>query len=215
MLLPVKPKLHIAIDLETLDIATSAVVMSVALVPFLVEELPEDMEKIGDACTRFLRPLHFRLEVAAQLSRDRTMNYDTVKWWVTQNKDAQKIFQTEEVPTPFVLDGILDWMKQASQYYEIAGMWGNGASFDNAILRSLFSSFCCEIPRELWPYWIDYDMRTLLHFTPIGKTKPVQAHNALSDATAQADTIKRALQIQQEYRRVYALYEENEKKEER
>ncbi|EGU4504909.1 3'-5' exoribonuclease, partial [Salmonella enterica] len=69
-------------------------------------------------------------------------------------------------------------------------VWGNGANFDNVILRSAFerASLPC-----LWNFWNDHDVRTMvtlgraIGFDP-KRDMPFEGdmHNALADARHQA-----------------------------
>jgi hypothetical protein len=66
-------------------------------------------------------------------------------------------------------------------------IWGNGAAFDNVILRSLYESFGQRAP---WSYSQDRCYRTFksLPGAPNPETKAIYGveHNALDDAIGQA-----------------------------
>ncbi|HHB9818735.1 TPA: 3'-5' exonuclease, partial [Salmonella enterica] len=69
-------------------------------------------------------------------------------------------------------------------------VWGNGATFDNVILRGAYERAGKICP---WPFWNDHDVRTLvtlgrsIGFDP-KKDMPFigEQHNALADARHQA-----------------------------
>jgi hypothetical protein len=67
----------------------------------------------------------------------------------------------------------------------VAEIWGNGASFDNAILAEAYD--CARIDRP-WKYWNDRCYRTMKNQFPLVPFRRSGTHhNALDDARSQAE----------------------------
>lgn len=169
---------NISIDLETLDVKPSAIVLSCGLVAF-------DLRTgsiLGEQYTRFV-------DLGEQYKRGRTIRPATVCWWAAQSEEARAVLTapvSEGVGTLEGLGQISDFFK----LYDPVGVWGNGSDFDNAILGSLFTAYDLAIP---WSYSYNRCMRTLkaVKFTKEFK-KPLRVgthHNALDDARYQAEYI--------------------------
>lgn len=65
-------------------------------------------------------------------------------------------------------------------------MWANSPAFDLVMLRNAFNKHHVDAP---WGFWIERDFRTFLSMTNADRVKPEVAHDALSDAKAQAQTL--------------------------
>jgi exodeoxyribonuclease VIII len=64
-------------------------------------------------------------------------------------------------------------------------LWGNGASFDNAILANAYAALKMEQP---WAFWNDRCYRTIKAMHPKQKQQHLGTHhNALDDAISQAE----------------------------
>ena len=116
----------------------------------------------------------------------------TVIWWLKQSSEARSaIVNDDAIPLQdallqfreFVSDNVAGGSKKAQ-------VWGNGASFDNSILRSSYDCIAEDYP---WEYWNDRDVRTMVELgQAIGfdpkTTIPFEGdrHNALADAIHQA-----------------------------
>lgn len=116
----------------------------------------------------------------------------TVIWWLKQSSEARSaIVNDDAIP---LLDALLQFREFVSD--NVAGgskkaqVWGNGASFDNSILRSSYDCIAEDYP---WECWNDRDVRTMVEigqaisFDP-KTTIPFEGsrHNALADAIHQA-----------------------------
>ena len=63
-------------------------------------------------------------------------------------------------------------------------IWGNGAAFDNVILRTAYERLGLKAP---WNFWDDRCFRTVKALHPeVEYVKSGAAHNALDDAKNQA-----------------------------
>ena len=116
----------------------------------------------------------------------------TVIWWLKQSSEARSaIVNDDAIP---LLDALLQFREFVSD--NVAGgeqkaqVWGNGASFDNSILRSSYDCIAEDYP---WEYWNDRDVRTMVELGHAIKLRTPKAipfegerHNALADAIHQA-----------------------------
>lgn len=170
----------IMLDLETLDTAPSAVVLSIGAVAFNPKS-----QALGD---RFY--VEMTDDIAAQQAHGRTMSGDTVRWWMQQDILAKQVFQT---PAPIGVERIST--HEALARFDLfvaanggrdAEIWGNGADFDNVVLGSLYEAFGFRKP---WSYSRNRCYRTMKNIG-VGPDKPVVRagvhHNALDDALTQA-----------------------------
>lgn len=170
---------HIMLDLETLDTASSAVVISIGAVAF-----DPHTNALGD---RFY--LETVEDTAAQQARGRTISGSTVQWWMQQDVLAKRVFTTPS-PDGAVRVSTLEALSRFGIFVERNGgrdaeIWGNGADFDNMILGSLYESFDIKRP---WSYGRNRCFRTMrtLHGAPKHVERFGVHHNALDDAITQA-----------------------------
>lgn len=167
---------HIMLDLETLDTAPTAVVLSIGAVAFdpYSNEIGETFYVESDSA-------------AHQQKNGRTISGATVRWWMQQSEEARKVFGALPelgTPTNTALRMFTDFVGRNGQ--DNVKVWGNGADFDNVILGSLFESY--GMPRP-WSYSKNRCYRTMKNIG-IGPRRPKDRegvhHNALDDAITQA-----------------------------
>lgn len=120
------------------------------------------------------------------------IDLSTVIWWLKQSSEARSAIANDDAIklddallmfTNFVLENVTGGRKKVQ-------VWGNGSTFDNAILRSSFDLACLDCP---WNYWNDRDVRTMVELGRAIGFDPKTAipfegdrHNALADAQHQA-----------------------------
>lgn len=167
--------IHVSIDLETLGIDPSSVILSIGLAAFTLE---------GGIVKQFYRVL----EQATQQAKGRTIDPATVKWWQQQSMEAQEVLDGPGVDTRTTLDEVAQWFRSLET---LAGVYGFGADFDIALLQSLYRSFGHPVP---WSYKLNRCGRTITALAP-QRRPPRQGtyHNALDDAIYQANTIRNSL----------------------
>lgn len=166
--------LQIVVDLETLDTAPSAHILTVALV--LVDvDAPIDSP---DFCRKLFTAEVYRKQPG------RTVSLDTQDWWAKQSQAARDIAFDHVAPEIIsdVMRHLADWL-QDNPY----PIWGNGSDFDNAILQHAFNAEGLQ-----WPYYRNRCLRTLrgvakdLGYTlpplPFEGTKHVASDDALHEA---------------------------------
>ncbi|WP_218070422.1 exonuclease [Escherichia coli] len=114
---------------------------------------------------------------------------DVIKWWLKQSREAQSAILTDEIPLDDALLQLREFIDENSGEFFVQ-VWGNGANFDNVILRRSYERQGIPCP---WRYCNDRDVRTIVE---LGKALNFDArtaipfegerHNALDDAHYQA-----------------------------
>ena len=114
---------------------------------------------------------------------------DVIKWWLKQSREAQSAILTDEIPLDDALLQLREFIDENSGEFFVQ-VWGNGANFDNTILRRSYERQGIPCP---WRYYNDRDVRTIVE---LGKAIDFDArtaipfegerHNALDDARYQA-----------------------------
>lgn len=165
---------HVMVDLETLDNGPNAAIISIGAVKFDPSE-----DGVQDA-------FYVVVDPRSSQQHGLTIGADTVMWWMGEGlADARRALLTEEqIDLPSALHGFAQWFGETS-----LPLWGNGATFDNVILRNAFQRVGLEAP---WKFYDDRCHRTLKSLAP--GIKPSFAlhpwtgtpHNAVDDARWQA-----------------------------
>lgn len=167
--------LDVAIDLETMSTRPDAAVIGIGAVEFSLPEM-----KLG---ARFYAAIDLDSCQAAGLRLDAS----TVTWWMKQSDTARSALTRNTKPLAEVLDEFHAFLIGCGPTNEIK-VWGNGPSFDNAILANAHAAIGKPLP---WKYWNDRCVRTVLAMFPNIEKPPRQGthHNALDDAIYQAETL--------------------------
>lgn len=168
---------HVMVDLETLSIGPDAAILSIGAVKFD----PYDAEIPLDA-------FYQAVDAASSQQAGLKISATTVQWWLHPSQDeARKKYMSERHTDLFsALDGFEEW------YGDAKPLWGNGAGFDNVILRHAFQSVGLVPP---WSFRDDRCYRTLKALCPdIKAPLPDVAHHALGDAVAQAKHLQAIFQ---------------------
>lgn len=109
-----------------------------------------------------------------------TIDADTVLWWMGQSQEARMEVINSEGATslPQALHDFKGFVQPEDR------VWGNGASFDNALLAEAYARAEAQMP---WKFWNDRCYRTLKAMSPVPMTRTGTHHNALDDAISQAE----------------------------
>ncbi|EOP0211467.1 3'-5' exoribonuclease, partial [Escherichia coli] len=83
---------------------------------------------------------------------------DTIKWWLKQSREAQSDILTDEIPLDDALLQLREFIDENSGEFFVQ-VWGNGANFDNVILRRSYERQGIPCP---WRYTNDRDVRTMV-----------------------------------------------------
>lgn len=157
----------IMLDLETMSTESNAAIIAIGAVSF--------SDKIES---------EFYTEVSLNSSVDSGLHIcpKTVLWWLSQSKDAQDKFKKNN-KAPSLHDALLSFSEWAA-IQKVGSIWGNGATFDNVILRNAFQNAGLEYPI---PFWADACYRTVKNMNPAIELDRVGIHHcALDDAKSQA-----------------------------
>jgi exodeoxyribonuclease VIII len=167
---------HVMWDIETLDTRASAVVLSIGAVTFNPNGAGYDEQ------------FYTVLDLASQTAHGRTVSVDTLDWWNKQHNDARIVFTQPRAPVVEELQRLGEFLAGA------AGVWGNGADFDNVIIGSLYESFGIRRP---WSYGKNRCFRTINSALVSAEyQKPEREgthHNALDDAIHQTLVLQETL----------------------
>ena len=165
---------HLMIDLETMGKNPDAPIISIDAIFF--------DPQTGDMGPEFSKTID--LETAGGV-----IDRDTIKWWLKQSREAQSAIMTDEIPLDDALLQLREFIDENSGEFFVQ-VWGNGANFDNTILRRSYERQGIPCP---WRYYNDRDVRTIVE---LGKAIDFDArtaipfegerHNALDDARYQA-----------------------------
>lgn len=165
--------MHLMADLETLGTSPQAVVLSVGVVAFDSTGIKADKE--------------WHLDVDAQISQGRRIDWDTLKFWFKQNEKAKEIFNVNHRTSLTFFAG------EFNQFCRMHGgpspkPWGNGASFDIPIIESLLRKNQPADVKLPWKFWEHRCFRTIKAITNCDKLIPFEGerHGALVDARHQA-----------------------------
>lgn len=159
--------LGIMVDLETLGVGNDALILSIGAVKFNATEIVDGF--------------HVGIDPVSAEFYDRKIDGGTVMWWMQPDRAEARanLLALEKVDMPSALIGFAAWVGPDS-----LPLWGNGATFDNIILRSSYEACRMEYPVK---FYHDRCYRTLKGLVPdIELVREGTHHDALADATSQA-----------------------------
>jgi hypothetical protein len=155
---------HIMLDLETMGTDPGCIALSIGACLF-------DREGILD---RFYTKLDFVESSKAGF----TIDPKTVKWWLEQADEARREVFKDPVLPSIAMDSFKHWLPNANYF-----VWGNGAMFDNAIIKPYFIAAHGEVP---WTHRHDKCYRTIASSFSDEIEREGIHHQALDDACSQA-----------------------------
>lgn len=171
----------IMVDLETLGMPPDGIIVSLACVPFDLEDGIIDVGK------------RWNITIDSNIAEGRKFTPQTVEWWLKQSKVAQEsLFDIEPQPLIIVLQEFCEYVQE--HLGKKRSVWVNGASFDFILLKDALTKANIKIP---WHFRQESCMRALLR---IGRSFGVEykkysdenkgtAHNALDDCIIQAQYV--------------------------
>ncbi|VTN33949.1 exodeoxyribonuclease VIII [Klebsiella pneumoniae] len=140
---------HVMVDLETMGKKYNAPIVAIGAVVF-------------DPATGSIGESFYKVVcLESSVNWGAVIDPSTVIWWLKQSSEARSaIVNDDAIPLQdallqfreFVSDNVAGGSKKAQ-------VWGNGASFDNSILRSSYDCIAEDYP---WEYWNDRDVRTMV-----------------------------------------------------
>ena len=160
------PRIHVVIDLETLSTRPNAAILAIGAVAVDIIA--------GKVIDEFSTTIDYEEGRALGVFHE---SEETWAWWKKQGARAvQATFKREHSYT-VGLKLFCSWyykIKEKADGHKNVPVWGNGASFDNAILSHAFAVFGIKQP---WFYTNDRCYRTLAALFPIaGKKKSGPKH---------------------------------------
>ncbi|ELL7149465.1 3'-5' exoribonuclease [Escherichia coli] len=165
---------HLMIDLETMGKNPDAPIASIGAVffdPQTGEQGPE-FSKIIDMGTC-----------------GGTVDISTIEWWLQRSGEARAAILADRIPLDDALLQLREFIDENSGEFFVQ-VWGNGANFDNVILRRSYERQEIHCP---WRYTNDRDVRTIVALGLVMDfdarsviTFEGERHNALHDARYQA-----------------------------
>ena len=166
---------HIMLDLETMGTRPDAAIVAIGACVF-------DPYDTGRGADTFYERVSLRSSLAAGLSLDAS----TVEWWIAQAPAAKaETFTSDECyPLQDTILRFASWMRSAGDPRDTA-VWGNGATFDNVVLRSAYRAVGLE---PGWSFRNDKCYRTVVGLCPtnIPFERVGIYHCAVDDAVSQA-----------------------------
>ncbi|EOU8847532.1 3'-5' exoribonuclease [Escherichia coli] len=176
---------HLMIDLETMGTNTNAPIVVIGAVFF-------------DPQTGEIGPVFYIVvSLTDAMNTGAVPDGGTIEWWLKQSSEARAAILTDQVKLRDALSRFREFINEYSDE-KFVQVWGNGATFDNAILRTSYERLDIPCP---WRYHNDRDVRTIVE---LGKTIDFDArtvipfegvrHNALDDARHQAKYVTATIQ---------------------
>lgn len=176
-------KIHIMVDLETMGTGNDAAIIAIGAVKF-------DPRGSG-----VLDAFYTRVDLGSSLAAGLKVTGSTIDWWLDEDRaDARRALKASDPLNLWeALTGFIEWYERpipetdafdGDRLGPVAGVWGNGATFDNVILRTAYEKVNLMCP---WSFRQDRCYRTLKALCTTMPVIPIGVgHQALDDATTQA-----------------------------
>ena len=173
---------HIMLDLETMGTSPDAAIVSIGAM-----EMDFQNFKTGSTFYRAIR-------LESSMRGGGVVDGATIMWWLKQNDPTRLALYDGAVYIGEALSDF-EWFLRNScmrSGYDSVFVWGNGAGYDNVVLRRAYERIDKSTP---WHYRNDRCFRTLLAIAAPELQEQWRAralsgaHHALEDATAQANML--------------------------
>lgn len=172
------------LDLETMGNGPDAAIVAIGAVAFDIE-----------ASIVSLHSFYVRVDLESAVRCGGVMDPSTVEWWLREPSEAAREEITRQHPPRYHIDSALDlfseWLGDTANGAK-THVWGNGAAFDNVILRRAYERNDKDVP---WLHWNDRCYRTIkgLYGHDLKIERTGTHHHAMADAEAQAVHLLRML----------------------
>lgn len=173
---------NLMVDLETMGNKPNAPIVAIGAVFF--------EPTTGELGQQF----YTAVNLASDMAAGAVPSGDTINWWLMQSSEARAAITTDAAITINVaICELSAFVRQHGEDPKYLKVWGNGASFDNVILRSAYER--CGLP-PCWNWFNDLDVRTIVNLGRLIGFDPKRdlpfngdRHNALADAIHQAQYV--------------------------
>nr|WP_302981520.1 3'-5' exonuclease [Plesiomonas shigelloides] len=180
---------HLMLDLETMGTKPNAPIVSIGAVFFNPDS--------GEFGEEFYTPV----SIESAMRDGAVPCGKTINWWLRQSPEARAAICSDSAQDITVaLVQFNSFIHKNAVDIKSLKVWGNGATFDNVIIRQTYErSLGFECP---WPFWNDHDVRTMVTlglnvgFNPKHEMPfDGDVHNALADAKHQAKYVSAIWQV--------------------
>lgn len=174
------PELHIMLDIETCALEENAAILSIALMPFSLDETPapESLYMVVDTMSCFMAGM------AMTTSQ---------QWWTQQPAAARmELLHAEKKPIDTVFREIHSYLSALAENHTLV-MWSRGLNFDLPKFEYCYRRFV-EKPLP-YNYWSVADVRTALRMSAVNHHDIEfvgTRHNALDDCRHQIKLVQAA-----------------------
>lgn len=165
--------MDVMIDIETFGNKPSSVIVAIGAVMFDPQHPPQDSVDMKE---------RFYACVDARSQKGRTMDADTIYWWLQQDRLAIAALLNDQKPIGDCLVAFTSFLTANKP----KKAWCYGATFDHVILDDVFTQLGLINPVH---YRDRLDMRTFIELMPkVPRPNPPNAvaHNAIHDCMIQA-----------------------------
>jgi len=162
----------IMLDLETMGNGSSAAICAIGAVEFDLES-----GALG-------REFYTIVNLESSVKAGGVIDASTVLWWMKQSDAARDELQRNGNKIELALVMFSEWLDGCGVESKELCIWGNGAAFDNVILRSAYEKTEIKTP---WEFWGDRCYRTAKNLLPsVEMVRTGLHHCAVDDARDQA-----------------------------
>ncbi len=146
---------HIMFDIETLDVESTAVVLSIAMIEFKLDETPTYQELLN-------RAAFVKFNVHEQILKyKRTVNQSTVDWWKKRSKLVREVSLKPRPDDVSVLEGLEILRQKAGCRSDFKRnnnvmFWARGG-----LDQTVFESLCRSVGQTAFTHYSNWrDVRT-------------------------------------------------------
>ena len=159
----------VMLDLETMGNGPTAAIIAIGAVEFDLQA-----KTLG-------REFYEVVDLDSAMKAGGTVDASTILWWMQQSDAARAAFKRPGIDIDLALRLFAGFALECGASVAV---WGNGAAFDNVVLRSAYQRLDLTPP---WSFRNDRCFRTVKAMCPqIDWAYQGTAHNALDDAKSQA-----------------------------
>lgn len=186
------PYTELMFDVESFgkDPVKKPLIVSIAGITFNFDD-QDTIQSMNDTNRSFM----YLLDLNKQTDKGRSMEYDTVLWWLKQSRSARDALDGNRV----AVGQSIRTINSICENNGVQKIWGNGNVFDNVMVKDLYRDFNVQYPVS---FRDDLDMRTVLYLAEKISGEPVSLevdglvkHNPLDDCKYQVLKIQKAWRI--------------------